>query len=90
MSRLAVPLALIVAGPARADSETAAKALAGAQRALAYGDGEALVEALRPIAEDGGAALSSLQEPIEALRAYGIASALFGTGLLVHGMQARR
>jgi hypothetical protein len=75
MRLLSCLFVLVTGAGARAD-EPPTQVLATAVRALEYGDVEAAVTALRPIAENGAVALPAKQDRIEALRAYGIASAL--------------
>ena len=68
--------AFFACAAAQAAEPPESQAPASALRQLEYGEFETAESALRPIAENGGVALSTKQDRLEALRAYGIASAM--------------
>ena len=77
--------ALFVPLRARAAPQRPEQILALAEQQLDYGDYEGVVAVLGPIAEDGGRSLSLRQDRIEALRVYGIASAVLSHVVAAQG-----
>jgi hypothetical protein len=88
MRRLAWALALcafVAPALAHASQPSPEQILAAAEQQLEYGDYEGIVAALGPIAEDGGRSLPSRLDRVEALRVYGIASALLNHKVAAEG-----